>query len=237
MLVGTCGFAEAQDRTFQDFDILEVQRTFYQPPRLQTAARWRSKAPTGFVFAIKAWQLLTHPPSSSTYRRLKEPLSRQQQDQVGSFKWNEVTQRAWQRIQAIADALAAEVIVFQTPRQFRPTSKNLQQLRHFFEQIDRYDRWMVFEPRGAAWDKVTLQPLVEDLGLVHGVDPFLQEPVGGGLRYFRLHGRPAYNYRYHYTEEDLTAVVYKLDRRVSNYILFNNDSMADDARSFLQYIR
>lgn len=58
--VGTCGFAEAQDDLFRDFSILEVQKTFYQPPKVETAQRWRRKAPSDFVFTMKAWQLITH---------------------------------------------------------------------------------------------------------------------------------------------------------------------------------
>jgi uncharacterized protein YecE (DUF72 family) len=32
VLVGTCGFAEAQQKSFHEFDILEIQQTFYEPP-------------------------------------------------------------------------------------------------------------------------------------------------------------------------------------------------------------
>lgn len=62
---------------------------------------------------------------------------------------------------------------------------------------------MVFEPRGEAWQNHLLRQLVADLDLIHGVDPFLRKPVGRGLRYFRLHGKPAYNYHYHYVDDDL----------------------------------
>ena len=79
IFVGTCGFAEAQQRLFRDFTVLEVQQTFYQPPRVSTAQRWRSTAPNDFIFTLKAWQLITHEATSPTYRRLKEPLSNQTQ--------------------------------------------------------------------------------------------------------------------------------------------------------------
>jgi hypothetical protein len=41
---------------------------------------------------------------------------------------------------------------------------------------------------------------------VHAVDPFLRRPLGRGMRYFRLHGRPAYHYRYRYTDAELSAL-------------------------------
>lgn len=234
VLVGTCGFAEAQARIFQDFGILEVQRTFYQPPRPSTVRRWREKAPPNFVFTLKAWQLLTHEAASPTYRRLKEKLSDQQLIQAGGFKCNEITQMAWARTQEIADALRAEAIIFQTPRSFEPTQENQHRLVHFFEQIDRRQRRMVFEPRGAAWRDDIIRSLVGDLDLVHAVDPFLRQPVGRGLRYFRLHGRPAYNYSYRYTDDDLAELRGSLNKAWPNYVLFNNRAMANDARRLLQ---
>lgn len=234
--VGTCGFPEAQARLFREFDIVEVQQTFYQPPAVATAARWREQAPPGFVFTLKAWQLLTHPPDSPTYRRLKEDLGARLA-RAGGFKWNAVTRMAWRRTREIADALAAEAVVFQTPRRFRPTRQNLRRLYRFFERIDRGGRRMAFEPRGGDWDDATLRRLTADLELIHVVDPFLRKPVGRGLRYYRLHGRPAYHYHYRYTDADLRRLEGMLSRAWPNWVLFNNDAMADDARRFIRRLR
>lgn len=66
-LVGTCGFAESHGDTFRDFGIVEVQQTFYQPPRIAMVERWRTEAPGHFVFTFKAWQLLTHEATSPAY--------------------------------------------------------------------------------------------------------------------------------------------------------------------------
>lgn len=232
VLVGTCGFAEAQQRTFRDLDLVEVQRSFYQPPRLSTALGWRERAPRGFVFTVKAWQLITHEPSSPTYRRLQEPLSPRDLAQAGGFRWNALTRMAWMRIRALADALQARAVLFQTPRGFTPSAGNIRNLYRFFESIDRGGRRMVFEPRGEAWDAGVLRPLLRDLGLVHAVDPFLRRPVGRGLRYFRLHGRPAYHYHYRYTDAELAALCEMLSGAWPNWVLFNNDAMAQDARRF-----
>jgi uncharacterized protein YecE (DUF72 family) len=93
-LTGTCGFAESHGKTFKDFGIVEVQQTFYQPPRITTVVCWREEAPNAFVFALKAWQLLTHEADSPTYRRLKEPLSTSRLDKTSGFKSNPVTRMA-----------------------------------------------------------------------------------------------------------------------------------------------
>lgn len=228
--VGTCGFRGGQARTFAELDIVEVQQTFYQPPRRDTAERWRARAAADFVFTLKAWQLITHPASSRTYRRTTEPLSARQLARAGGFRWNAVTRMAWRRTRDIADALAAEAVVLQAPPSFRPTRTHLYRLRHFLEAVDRGGLRLVFEPRGAAWDDHTVATLCDELDLVHGVDPFLRRPMSPGMQYFRLHGRPAYHYRYRYTDDDLEALTRMLEPGREARVLFNNDAMADDAR-------
>ncbi len=231
--VGTCGFAESRARTWADFDLLEVQQTFYQPPREETAARWREQAPEEFFFTLKAWQLITHEHTSPTYRRLREPLSGADLARAGAFRWNGVTRMAWRRTLGIARALRARAVLFQTPRSFLPTPEHLRNLRRFFEAIEREGLRLVFEPRGEAWRGEILRPLLADLGLLHGVDPFLDRPLGRGLRYFRLHGRPAWNYGYRYSDGDLRVLKRRLNRAWGTWVLFNNAGMAQDARRFI----
>jgi uncharacterized protein YecE (DUF72 family) len=178
-LVGTCGFAASQAQTFPDFGVVEIQQTFYQPPRLATLARWRREAPEGFVFTLEASQLLAAEPTSPTYRRLREVLSHGQLARAGGFRWNPVTREAWERTREAAAALRAEAILFQTPSSFLPTRDRL---RRLFETVDRDGRWLVLEARGEAWTDEILSRVLAGLSLVHGVDPFLRAPSGGGVR-------------------------------------------------------
>lgn len=230
--VGCCGFAEAQARLFADLDAVEVQRTFYQPPRPPTAARWRQRAGGDFLFTLKAWQLITHEATSPTYRRLREDLSGDQLARVGSFRWNPVTRMAWERTLEIAAALDAAAVVLQTPKSFTPSPANLDRLRRFLSMADRDGRRLVLEPRGEQWDAATVRAVVQECDLVHGVDPFLDRPVGRGLRYFRLHGLPAYTYSYTFTDGDLERLAGWLPGNWPAWVLFNNHTMADDARRF-----
>ena len=75
LFVGCCGWTEAQSRYLTNFRTIELQTTFYEPPTSAVAKRWRSQAPPGFRFCMKAWQLITHTPSSPTYRRLRAGVS------------------------------------------------------------------------------------------------------------------------------------------------------------------
>ncbi len=234
--VGTCGFAVSQAATFRHFHMVEIQQTFYQPPRPETAARWRARAPEGFVFTLKAWQLLTHTASSPTYRRLKEALPAGRLASAGGFKWNPVTRMAWHKTLEVARVLQAEGVVFQTPPSFLPSATNLTRLRRFFEAIERNGMYMVFEPRGETWSDELVRELTAELDLVHGTDPFLRPPVSLGMRYFRLHGRPAYHYRYRYSDAELRNLRSFLSPEHPNRVLFNNDHMAEDARRFIRLL-
>ena len=75
--------------------------------------------------------------------------------------------------------------------------------------------------------------MCHELGLVHGVDPFAQQPTTKGVGYFRLHGRGGY--RYLYTDDDLKQLLETAWRRKTCYVLFNNIAMLEDARRFVKF--
>lgn len=232
--VGTCGFRAAHEETFATFDALEVQKTFYQPPQLSTAQRWRSEAPDSFRFTVKAWQLITHEASSPTYRRLSEDLTDAEKEQVGSFRTNEVTLRGWRTTREIAEALDADGVLFQTPKSFEANATNRERLSRFVSEIDHGELDLYFEPRGESWTEEVLEPLLDELDLIHAVDPFIRDPLGSsGPGYFRLHGRPAYAYSYEYTDEDLDELLEYLPANRPGFVFFNNAAMTDDARRFI----
>ena len=233
--VGCCGWAEAQSRYFKDFPLIEIQTTFYQPPDLPVARRWKAQAPPGFQFCIKAWQLITHTPASPTYRRLKAGISPQERDFYGSFRPTEQVWLAWERTLQIAGILDARVIVFQCPKSFLPTPENVRNFSAFFRGIDRATRTLAWEPRGDDWAPALIRDLCAESGLIHVVDPFQSDAVSGGPLYWRLHGRAGYRYRY--TDQDLAELSAKLCanqyRPGPNYVLFNNYTSKDDALRFI----
>jgi len=229
-LIGCCGFIVAQAEYFRLFKVIEIQQTFYQLPRLQTAAKWRSVAPEGFEFTLKAWQLITHEPSSPTYRRLGKKVEPGEMAQYGSFRPTAAVKDAWARTAGFARALGARIIVFQCPASFRPTEEHVGNLRAFFSAIDREGFRFCWEPRG-AWPSPLVQKLCQELDLINCVDPFRGEPQHGEIQYFRLHGITGYRYRY--TDGDLEQLRGWVERKPT-YVLFNNDGMKEDALRFLE---
>ncbi|MFP3980373.1 MAG: DUF72 domain-containing protein [Desulfobacterales bacterium] len=231
--IGCCGFAKAQDKYFAAFRALEVQKTFYQPPKTATLARWRHNAPENFEFTVKAWQLITHRAASPTYRRIKTPLSEQEKTQAGDFQLNALTRQAWEKTLACARALHADKILFQCPASFQPTDENMERVARFFRAVDTGGYLLLFEPRG-KWQDTDIDQVCRISGLYHAVDPFKRNPVTSGIRYYRLHGISGYYHRY--TAEELKQLRSMLSSQNPNYCFFNNVSMFEDAAAFQQLI-
>jgi uncharacterized protein YecE (DUF72 family) len=228
--VGCCGFVVAQEQYFRLFKVIEIQQTFYQLPRLRTAEKWRKAAPDDFEFTLKAWQLITHEPSSPTYRRLGTKIEPAEMGEYGSFRSTAAVKDAWARTAMFARALGAKIVVFQCPASFRATKEHVGNLRAFFAGIDREGLQFAWEPRG-AWPNRLVKDLCGELDLIHCVDPFRSEAQHGEIQYFRLHGVTGYQYRYNDGELE------RLKRWVedkSTYVLFNNNWMKEDALRFLE---
>jgi len=135
--VGCCGFVVSQKEYFTLFNLIEIQNTFYQIPRLQTAERWRGTAPRDFEFTMKAWQLITHEPSSPTYRRLKGKIEPMKSDRYGRFRATPEVMDAWRCTAMFARTLGVSIVVFQCPASFRPQYGEFQYFR--LHDITGYD--------------------------------------------------------------------------------------------------
>jgi uncharacterized protein YecE (DUF72 family) len=227
--VGCCGFPRGRKAYYQQFRVVEIQQTFYKPPSVEIVKKWREEAPQDFEFSLKAWQLITHLPSSPTYRKAGLKIPAAKESNYGLFKPGEEVFEAWAKTQNVAEALEAKVILFQCPAKFTETSENIANLRHFFTSINRGDFVFVWEPRG-KWSNEVIMELCQDLDLVHCVDPLERVALWGKPRYFRLHG--GRDYRHQYTNDELMRLLELT--RTEDYVLFNNLTMYDDALSFIE---
>jgi len=232
ILTGTCGFGRSQSAAFRELDAIEIQETFYRPVSVERARRWRLAAPPTFVFAVKASQFITHAATSPTYRRSGRTIPETERSAYGGFQDTPQVREGWRATLAVAEALDARVIVFQTPVSFGPTPERIAALYRFFESVGTA-AVKAWEPRG-AWPVHIVEKACEDLGLIHAVDPFATQPATYGLAYFRLHGSPPgrQRYRYTYTDEDLARLKAMCEEYDDAYAMFNNLTMADDARRF-----
>ncbi len=226
MPVGTCGFPVSRKRYYERFQVVEVQKTFYSPISEELAERWRKEAPEDFVFTLKAPQVITHPPSSPTYRRFRGEIG-----DFGFFKLNMDTMSHWEKFVKVARILNARFIVFQSPPSFHEGEENVRNMVEFFSNVERVAQYG-WEPRG-KWREETIKRVCEELDLIHVVDPFKSTKIHGDFSYYRLHGKGGYGYRF--TEEDLKWLAQMVEPE--DYVMFNNTNMWEDANKFMEILR
>ncbi|MGQ9759286.1 MAG: DUF72 domain-containing protein [Candidatus Methanomethylicaceae archaeon] len=241
--VGTCGWSLRGGRSayYKVFHCIELQETFYKLPRVETTEGWRRDAPEKFEFVVKAWQGITHPVSSPTWRRAGGPPKWGRPENFGFLRATEENFKAWEGLLRVCESLRTNFVVIQTPPTFRPSSENIEGMRKFLLSLERHGMNVGWEPRGEWNNRPELvKKVCEELSLVHVVDPFRRLPyTEGEITYFRLHGigGEETNYGYMYTNEDLRRLVQIL-KGISGsnlvYVMFNNVHMANDAQRFLQ---
>lgn len=226
--MGLCGAGTALTSYARSFGVLEVQQTFYEPPREATLRRWRASVPPSFEFTVKAWQLITHEAKSPTYRRLRTPLTAEERGEAGGFRWTPVVVTAWETTLACAAALQASAVLLQCPASFRPTDTAVARLREFASRARRpAGLRLLWEPRG-AWPDDLVRDLCAELDLTHAADPFLRRGLTP-LAYYRLHGITGV--RHVYTDDELRRLAGIVGAGPA-YVMFNNLARADDARRF-----
>jgi len=239
--VGCCGWAVrgGMKKYFEVFDIIELQSTFYKLPSIETAKRWRDEAPPDFTYTMKAWQAITHPPSSPTWRKSGLKVPSESQEKYGHLKPTKENYEAWERTLEIAKALRCPVLVLQMPPSFVKSSENVSNIKTFLNTIERPQGLVIgIEFRHDSWDIGTIRELCEELNLIHIVDPFKQDlaTTFGQVVYYRLHGLGKRAYVYDYSDEELKQLYEKwvrpYEKEKTVYVLFNNTNMANDALDF-----
>ncbi|MFH1259208.1 MAG: DUF72 domain-containing protein [Elusimicrobiota bacterium] len=231
--VGCCGFPLAKKTYCQQFPAIEINISFYQLPSEEIAAKWRREAPKDFEFTMKAWQLITHPANSFTYRRLREKIPDSKKKNYGFFRDTDEVFGAWERTKKIARILKASIILFQCPGSFKPTDENINNLTNFFQSIKCDNYLLAWEPRG-AWPADLIKDLCKKINLIHCVDPFHHKPLYGKLNYYRMHGSwqgEQIDYFYDYSLRELKHLLEICDKKV-NYCFFNNSEMLKNALRF-----
>ncbi len=228
--IGVCGFPKKRELIFKNLDGVELQETFYRLIKEDKIIRLKNGAPPGFIFTMKANQIITHCSTSPTYRRSTLPENFRKEN-LGFFKPTEEVRLAYQHSLHLAKLLSARALIFQCPPSFKPTTDNLSNLRAFFREANRERPSELFfglELR-AEWPQELIKKVCKDFDLIHVVDLFRENPVAGKIHYFRLHGRGKYSYRY--SEEELRELWQKIRQLPEKdcFLFFNNTFMYENA--------
>ena len=248
IIVGCCGFPTSRKKYYNIFETVELQQTFYELPSPQLAKRWREESPNNFIFHVKAWQVITHPPTSPTWRRMKKKPPGVQEN-YGFLQYTQENKEAWKAVLEIASILKAHLIILQTPASMKYVNNIVKNVERFFEYIanNRGDHVVGWEPRGNIAEHIEdIREVFCTYDIIHVVDPFKRNPIvceDQELIYFRLHGigKGEVNYRYKYKDEDLIKLLEivrtYIEKGISRvYVLFNNVYMLDDAKRFKELV-
>lgn len=237
--VGCCGFSGIKGgikRYYAKIDVVELQQTFYQLPRIETAEKWLEEARRvneNFEFTMKAWQAITHSPKSPTWRRCTEKPRKD----YGDLRASSGNLEAWRRTIQIGEKVEAKIVVIQTPASFGFSQQNVQSINEFFDAAERTHAILGWEPRG-NWrnHEEAVKRICSRNSLIHICDPFRWRVLtGNGPVYYRLHGigPEDVNYSYRFSSTDLRKLAEKVRSDLKTgrpvYVMFNNITMASDA--------
>lgn len=255
--VGTCGYGyynppegwkeeyETKLQAFtHDYNLLEVNRTFYKLPQVKTCKKWRDRARKNFTFTLKAWQAITHPISSPTWRN-RDKLTKQQRNEFGYLRPNDSVKKAWKQTVRRAKVLEAPVILLQTPPSFDCQDKHEENLREFLSSVPRSNLDLAWEMRGDWMDNIKrVHTICSEMNLIPVEDP-LQNFSGSSphdVVYFRLHGlnEPLHDYDYDYSKDELETLAGHLwelsTEHKTIYCLFNNHQKFKNVKTLLELI-
>ena len=190
------------------FDTIEINSSFYSPPRPADAASWARRVRNNprFRFTAKAWQRLTHEPKG-------EPLSSPAAD-------CDIVRSS---LAPLAEAGRLGAILIQFPWSFRYTPENHAHLGELFRFLKDFP--LILEVRHGSWDQEAFYAFLRENGV--GFCNVDQPVIGNSLRpsarvtarigYWRLHGRNYANwfkedagrdarYDYLYSKEEIGEI-------------------------------
>ena len=196
----------------QQFEMVEVNSTFYAVPDARMAERWCRSTPDGFIFDVKLHQLLSR--HSTNVKLLPPALQRDAQtDSKGKVKLTPEIERAMieqfrRPLEILRNAGKLGALLLQLSPAFSPKAHELSELDDLLGALGEYR--MALELRNRNWAqaeqlKATLDFLRARSAAFVLVDapaeehftimpPDLNEITNSRLAYLRLHGRDARAY-------------------------------------------
>jgi uncharacterized protein YecE (DUF72 family) len=181
---------------------------------------------------MKAFQGITHPINSPTWKRASKQRPKNNVENYGYLKPTRENFDCWDNILKICKTMNASVCVIQLPPSFDCNDKNLENALTFFYNINKDDLVIGIEFRHISWfadsnnSKVIM--LLDKANLIHIVDPFAFMLLKHDeLIYFRMHGihnvskngQILYNYNYEYSNEELERLKKMVEFLNTKYLL------------------
>ncbi len=189
----------------QHFSSLEINSTFYHPPKEKTLRSWYKKTPKDFKFSLKVSKIITH------------------------IKRLEGVRGDIEEFVTLASLLEEKLgaLLFQLPGSLK---KDLNLLNRFLDELPYGKIKYALEFRDPSWFSEDVYELLRsyNMALCNVSSPKISSvfEVTSSFLYIRFHGLRKW-YDYNYTREDLALWVKfvhrELDKNKDVYIYFNND--------------
>ncbi len=170
-------------------DTIEINSSFYAPPRPKDVAGWAQRVRNNrhFKFTAKAWQRITHEAAAADESSLKAACDETRQSMA-----------------PLVEAGVLGALLIQFPWRFRCTPENQDHLQKLFGLLSDFP--LVLEVRHGSWDREPFYAFLRESKVAFcNID---QPVIGNSIRpaeratapvgYFRLHGR---NYRNWFKED------------------------------------
>lgn len=142
------------------FPLVEVDSTYYFPPRREMSEGWVERTPAGFTMNVKAWSLLTGHPTDpkSVWPDVREsvlPEHRGKKRLYASHLPADALDEAWARfahaLQPLHDAGKLGAVLFQYPEWWGPKRSHREALAEVRERLPEFRVCVEF--RNGAWVK------------------------------------------------------------------------------------
>ena len=222
-----------------EFDVAELNFSYYRMPDAQLSARMVSVTPPDFLFSVKAHKTLTHQFSSVGIA-----------SDVAEFV---------KGIDPIAEASKLAVILLQFPFSFHYNRDNREYLNKLCAQFGQLP--LAVEFRNRYWQRNSVYEGLKERNIAYvNVDepglsglPLAQDIVTSGTGYVRFHGRNSGNwwtgdnvsrYDYFYNDSELGEWVPRIEAMAAQaplvLVVFNNHSRGqavENARRLRQMLR
>ena len=209
-------------------DTIEINSSFYAPPRPKDTAAWARRVHNNprFRFTAKAWQRITHEKREESESTLAEDCDEMRRPMA-----------------PLAEAGVLGALLIQFPWRFRCSPESMHYLDKIFRSLRDFP--LALEVRHGSWNREPFFDFLRENGVAFcNVDqPLIGDSIGPGERvtsrlgYFRLHGRNYGNwfredagrdarYDYLYTKEEvrqLSARIRKAEQDAEEtYAITNN---------------
>jgi len=201
------------------FNTVELNGTFYRPPKLSDLKKYAQVTPDDFTFSVKMNRQITH------IQRLKERQSILDfQDLI---------------YEGLADKLAH--FLFQMPPSFHANEENLERIHHHIP----HQQHNVIELRHSSWWNDSLSEILRKAKITFcNIDfpglpslPFINTTADF---YLRLHGNPEL-FITPYTSEQLYNYYHQLPKKTDVYTIYFNNTMYEagykNAMELMQIVR